>query len=368
MLTDAGHQALFVGGCVRNGLLGAPVSDLDISTDARPERVMELAKAAGLKPLPTGIDHGTVTVLANGRPYEITTFRRDVASDGRRAVVAFADRVEEDAARRDFTMNALYADPCGQVLDPLGGMADLRARHLRFIGDPDQRIAEDYLRILRFFRFTAWYGDPGLGIDAEGLAACAAGTDGLAHVSAERLGHEMRRLAAAPDPVPALAAMQASGVLGAVLPGAEAQALGPLVDLEETYGLAPQALRRLALLGGQDMAQRLRLSRAEARQMDLLRDCAAQMRGAAELAFRHGAQLAWDALVIRAAMTGTPLASDVVAQIAQGAAAEFPIKAADLMPALTGPALGKMLERLKADWIASGFALSRQELLRRAGA
>ena len=169
-----GFHALFVGGCVRNGLLGLPSDDIDISTDARPDRVMQIARGAGFKSVPTGIDHGTVTIIADGLPHEVTTFRRDVETDGRRAVIAFADRVEEDAMRRDFTMNALYADAKGRVIDPLGtGVADLQARRLRFIGDPHDRIREDYLRILRFFRFHAHYGDPAGGLDADGLAACA---------------------------------------------------------------------------------------------------------------------------------------------------------------------------------------------------
>ena len=152
-LTDGGAQALFVGGCVRNALLGVPVSDIDIATDARPERVVQLAEKAGIKAVPTGIDHGTVTLVSGGVPHEVTTFRRDVETDGRRAKIAYSDRVEEDAARRDFTMNALYARPDGTVLDPLGGLPDLRARRVRFIGRAEDRIREDYLRSLRFFRF-----------------------------------------------------------------------------------------------------------------------------------------------------------------------------------------------------------------------
>ena len=179
VLDAGGHQALFVGGCVRNDLLGAAVSDIDIATDARPERVIELAKAAGLKPIPTGIDHGTVTVVVSGTAFEVTSFRTDVSTDGRRAVVAFSDDITADAQRRDFTMNALYAQASGAVIDPLEGLGDLRARRVRFIKDAAQRIQEDYLRILRFFRFSAWYGDPQLGFDPEALAAIGAHIDGL---------------------------------------------------------------------------------------------------------------------------------------------------------------------------------------------
>ncbi len=231
-LTGSGHQALFVGGCVRNALLGRPVADIDIATDATPEEVMALAGAAGLHPVPTGIAHGTVTVVAEGRPFEVTTFRRDVETFGRRAVVAYTRDIAEDAARRDFTMNALYAGPDGTVVDPLGGLPDLLARRVRFVGDPAARIAEDYLRILRFFRIHAWYGDPASGLDADGLAACAAAQAGLARLSRERVGAETAKLLAAADPAPAVAAMAAAGILARVLPGADATPLAALVHLE----------------------------------------------------------------------------------------------------------------------------------------
>ena len=220
----APHRALVVGGAVRNALLGEPVEDIDIATDARPGQVVDLARAAGLKPVPTGIEHGTVTVVADGRGFEVTTFRRDVETDGRRAVVAFSNRIEDDAARRDFTMNALYAEPSGEVLDPVGGLPDLSARRVRFVGDPDRRIIEDYLRILRFFRFHAHCGRPGAA-DAEALAACARHAGGLARISRERIGAEMRKLLSAEDPVEAVRLMEESGVLAQVLPGARAGGL-----------------------------------------------------------------------------------------------------------------------------------------------
>jgi poly(A) polymerase len=361
MLTAAGHQGWLVGGCVRDGLLGRPVADVDITTDARPARVVDLAEAAGFRTVPTGIDHGTVTVIADGAPHEVTTFRRDVETDGRRAIVAFADGLEEDAARRDFTMNALYADATGRVTDPVGGLADLAARRIRFVGDPATRIREDYLRILRFFRFHAWYGDPGAGMDPEALAAIAAHADGLDRLSKERVGHEMRRLLAAPDPAPALGAMQATGVLAHVLPGADPRAVAPLVHLEPE-GLASGWLRRLAALGGTGADGNLRLSKAEARELDLLRAAIEGGAGAAEIAYRHGEAIARDTVLIRAA-SGLALPPGWQAQIATGAAARFPLSAADLMPRLQGAALGQRLTELEARWIASGFTLSREQLL-----
>ena len=361
MLEAGGHQGLLVGGCVRNALLGQAVSDIDISTDARPERVLELASAAGLRAVPTGIDHGTVTVIADHQPHEITTFRRDVETFGRHAVVAFSDRIEEDAARRDFTMNALYARADGQVLDPLGsGLADLSARHVRFVGHPEDRIREDYLRILRFFRFTAWYGDPSEGPDPDGLAACAEHALGTEGLSRERLGGELKKMLSAPDPAPAVGAMQATGVLGHVLPGAEARALAPLVHLEGA--MPPDPIRRLAVLGGEDVAERLRLSRAEARRLELLR--IALDEGVPEvLGYRLGADEGANAVLIRAALIGTEPRAGWQAAVARGAAAQFPVAAADLMPALSGAALGARLKQLEEAWIASGFRATRDELL-----
>ena len=193
MLTEAGHQAYAVGGCTRNALLGVPVADVDIATSATPEEVVQLAGAAGLKPIPTGLEHGTITVVSNGEPHEVTTFRNDVDTDGRRATVAFSDNISDDAVRRDFTVNALYVEADGTLHDPLGGLPDIKARRFRFIEAAAQRIEEDYLRILRFFRFTAWYGDPSAGLDVEGLAACATHVDGISKLSKERLGGHSRK-------------------------------------------------------------------------------------------------------------------------------------------------------------------------------
>lgn len=361
MLADAGYQGWLVGGCVRDALLGRPVADIDIATDARPETVMALATARGFRAVPTGIEHGTITVVVAGAPYEVTTFRRDLETDGRRAVVAFSDRLEEDAARRDFTMNALYADAAGQVTDPVGGLADLSARRIRFVGAAEDRVREDYLRILRFFRFHARFGDPGAGMDPEALAAIAANADGIDTLSKERIGHEMRRLLAASDPAPALAAMAASGVLARVLPGADPRPITPLVDLENGEA-APRWLRRLAALGAGDASQALRLSRAEQRELDLIRQAVAGTQGAAELGYRHGSEIARDAMLIRAA-SGLPQTPGWEAEVSKGASATFPVRAADLMPRQSGADLGRRLAEIEARWIASGFSLSREQLL-----
>jgi len=362
-LTNAGYQVYFVGGCVRNALLNAPVNDIDLSTDAHPETVMRLCRDAGLKVVPTGIEHGTVTVIADGAPHEITTFRRDIETDGRRAVVAFSDNMTDDALRRDFTMNALYADPDGVIIDPLGGISDLKARRIRFIENADQRIREDYLRILRFFRFHAWYGDPAGGLDADGLAAIATNLAGLETLSRERVGSEIKKLLSAPDPAPSVAAMRATGVLANILPASNDRALAPLIHLENQIAVGPDAMRRLAALGAQQSVKTLRLSRAEMTRFAGLYGGIESISQPHELGFRHGFDMARDIIVLRAALFETPLNDTDLKAAKQGAVAVFPIKPADLMPAYTGVALGEKLRVLEAKWIKSTFKLTRESLL-----
>lgn len=363
MLEAAGFNALFVGGCVRNALLGEPVGDIDIATDARPERVMDLAAQAGFKAVPTGLDHGTVTVIHDHIPHEITTFRKDVETFGRHATVAFSDDVEEDARRRDFTMNALYARRDGTVMDPLGGIGDLEARRVRFIDDPGLRIREDYLRILRFFRFHAWYGDPDAGLDGEGLAAIAAHLDGLGGLSRERVGAEIVKLLSAADPAPAVASMRAVGVLQQVLPGADDRYLTPLVHLEAIHGVAALPVRRLVCLGGENPAGPLRLSKAQARHYDLLWAELSLTGRAGELGYRYGVEVGMDILLLRAAILEHQPGAQAAQDLKTGAMVKFPVAAADLMPGLSGPVLGARLKELEQLWIDSDFQLTKAELL-----
>jgi len=260
--------ARFVGGCVRNTLMGKPVEDIDIATVLTPDQVTEALQAAGLRAVPTGVEHGTVTAISGGQPYEITTLRRDVATDGRRAVVAFTEDWNEDAERRDFRFNALYADLAGTLYDPTGaGLDDARAGRVVFVGDPSARLREDYLRILRFFRFHAWYGRGEA--DPAALAACAALRDGLEGLAAERVHKELLKLLAADDPRPALRLMAATGVLAAILPCAASLArLEALVAIETEQLFENDPELRLAALIPDDpqiagqVAERLRLSNA----------------------------------------------------------------------------------------------------------
>jgi len=361
ILVGAGHQAFFVGGCVRNALLGVAVADIDIATDATPDRVTALATASELKAIPTGIEHGTVTVVSECIAHQVTTFRKDIETDGRHAVVSFSNNIADDARRRDFTMNALYADARGAVLDPIDGLDDLKAGKVRFIDDANARITEDYLRSLRFFRFHAWYGDPAGGLDAEALAAISANLDGLDKLSCERIGSEITKLLSAPDPAPAAAAMDHAGVLARILPGADSRPLALLVHAEADE--PADAIRRLAALGGQDVTHRLRLSRKEDRRLAVLRSNIASTSSAAALGYRLGAQAAKDIMMLQAALHEHEPAQDFRQQANKGAAQVFPVQAADLMEVLEGEALGRRLKELEERWIISDFELTRSQLL-----
>ena len=280
-LNAGGEEARIAGGAVRNALLGEAVADVDIATTTPPEETIRRAEAAGFKTIPTGIDHGTITVIAGRRPFEVTTLRADVETDGRRAKVIFGRDWKADAERRDFTINALYAEADGTVVDLVGGLADLESRMLRFIGDAEARIREDYLRILRFFRFFAWYGSGRP--DAEGLKACARLKDGLDQLSAERVWSELKKLLAAPDPSRALLWMRQTGVLSQVLPESEKwgiDAIHGLMAAERDLGWAADAMLRLEAIVPPDakrmqvLAERLRLSQRRGGAAEALGACA----------------------------------------------------------------------------------------------
>ncbi len=365
ILNAGGHQVYAVGGCVRNDLIGEPVNDVDLATDAVPDRVTELLTEAGLKVIPTGIDHGTVTVPISGEGFEITTFRQDVETDGRHAVVAFSDDIMTDARRRDFTMNALYADQHGNVVDPLGGLSDIQIRKVRFIDDPDARIREDGLRILRFFRFFAAYGDPTNGIDVDGLAACASNLDLLTGLSAERITSEIRKLLASADPTPAVSAMEASGVLASVMPGATSSGLGPLVHSED--GRDPHWIRRLAAIGGLKVASRMRLSKAEIKATEAIGTIISEGVATKPAAYLYGSQSAIDAALILASISGTIGQRSIDDLAQQGAEKSFPVAAKMLLDDIPpGPELGATMKRLEKSWIDSDFSLSKEELLKMA--
>jgi poly(A) polymerase len=359
MFESSDCEAFFVGGCVRNSLMNLPATDIDMATPLLPDDVMRLAKIAGLKVIPTGVAHGTVTVVSNKVPFEITTFRRDVSTDGRRATVAYSKSLEQDASRRDFSMNALYASLDGDIIDPLCGLTDLKAREVRFIGNPVDRIKEDYLRILRFFRFFATYGDHTAGLDSSALAACAQNLEGLKALSGERVGAEILKLLEASDPCSAIGAMEAAGVLNVVLPGATGRTLYPFVTLE----FVADPIARLAALGCEDADVRLKLSKKQALKLRLFKSSIGDGRSLDEISNVDGADVALTIAALRAAIFETHLPADLESQILFAAQQSFPIEARDLMPNFVGKELGLALKKLHRAWLQSGFALTKSELL-----
>ncbi|MGD1888634.1 MAG: CCA tRNA nucleotidyltransferase [Cohaesibacteraceae bacterium] len=394
VLETDGDQLWLVGGCVRNALLSEPHGDLDFATQAEPKTVMERADAAGLKAVPTGIDHGTITVIVDHVPFEVTTLRRDVETDGRRAVVAFSRDLAEDAARRDFTMNALYVDRQAQLHDPREGLADLEARRVRFIGDAGERLREDYLRALRFFRFYGWYGHGAP--DREAVRAIVANKNGLEGLSAERVWSELKKLLAAPNVTRALLWMRQTGVYQIVLPeSGDMDGFARFMRLEESARIAPDPLLRLlallplrrpdaeTVLAG--LASRLKLSGAE---RDRLMD-AANLYHTLDLAslgdakarravlYQHEPSAVLDAALVLAshgldADPESAMPSDVVDRLValrEDASAwkkpSLPISGQDLIDRgiPTGPQGGEALKMMEGAWVASDFSLSREDLL-----
>lgn len=392
VLSSHGDQARIAGGAVRNALIGQPVADVDIATTTLPEETMRRAEAAGFRPVPTGIEHGTITVVAGGKPFEVTTLRADVETDGRRAKVSFGRDWKADAERRDFTINALYAEADGSVVDLVGGIADIEARRLRFIGDAEARIREDYLRILRFFRFFAWYGDGRP--DAEGLKACARLKEGLDRLSAERVWSELKKLLCAPDPARALLWMRQAGVLSRVLPESDKwgiDAIHALADTERALGWGPDPLLRLEAMVPPDaarmkeLAARLRLSTAEANRLQRWALTPAVVPETAEGALARmlylgdpqgvtdRLRLALAAARGRAAQSDGALveAGGFFRQLAYAGKWQrpvFPVKGADLaaLGIAQGPKLGALLRRIEEEWMETGFTLGREALLARA--
>jgi poly(A) polymerase len=351
--------ARFVGGCVRNSLVGRSVDDIDIATRLKPEQTLEALKSAGIKTVPTGLAHGTVTAVADKKPFEITTLRRDVETDGRRAVVAFTDDWSEDAARRDFRLNALYADRAGRIFDPTGGgLDDALAGRVVFVGDPHRRIEEDYLRILRFFRFFAWYGrsEP----DAAGLKACAEHAESLSRLSAERVSKEVLKLLAAPDPRTAVAAMRRAGVLDRLIP-----AVDDLGAFEALVHLSDDPVLRLSALLPDDpeevarTAVGLRLPKAVEHRL------AAAAEGPLDppeepvlraLIYRLGAETVRDRLLRGQAATGVP-ADGALALVERWTPPRMPVGGREVarLGVAPGPETGRILKAFEDEWVAADF-------------
>ncbi len=391
LLNADGGEGRVVGGAVRNSLMELPVADIDIATTLLPEAVVERAGAAGIKAVPTGIAHGTVTLVIDGKPFEITTLRRDVETDGRRAVVAFSEDWQADAERRDLTINALYAAANGEVVDLVGGLADLERRNIRFIGDAATRIAEDHLRILRFFRFFAHYGNGRP--DADGLRACAAARTKIATLSAERVWSEMKKLLSARDPGRALLWMRQVGVLTEVLPETEKwgiDAVPALIAAEQALGWAADPLLRLAAIVPPDaarlakLAERLRLSKAEAASLQAWANAPVIKDDISEAAFdrllyRHdpsgvAVRLKLALATARAKAEGdfeemarTARLGKLLERVAKWKKPAFPLSGADALAAgvNAGPRVGELLGKLEQEWLEGNFADDRASLLAR---
>ncbi len=372
----------FVGGCVRNTFMGRPVDDIDIATQLTPDRVTEIATQAGFAAHPTGIEHGTITVVVNQKPFEVTTLRRDVSTDGRRASVAFTECWEEDAQRRDFRMNALYADANGALHDPTGGgLDDARLGRVIFIGDAHQRLREDYLRILRFFRFNAWYGKTEF--DAAGLAACATERAGMAHLSAERVWAELKKLLAAPNPGAAIAAMARAQIWEQTAPEANNLArLQALISIERELMLSIAPLPRLAAAlldesGARALAQRLKMSNEERdRLVAALGDderitSYMSMREVRRALYRLGpetfqdrAKLAWAGADARKSAAQWQA---LLALAQTWVRPKLPLSGEDIMGAgvPAGPKVGEVMREVEAWWIDADFPDDRLSIVER---
>lgn len=373
-----GEEARVVGGAVRNALLGEPVREVDVATTALPEEVVRRVAGAGFRAVPTGIEHGTVTAVADGHAFEVTTLRRDVETFGRHAKVAFGRDWKADAERRDFTINALSASRDGQVFDYTTGRADLAMRRVRFIGDPHRRIAEDYLRILRFFRFHAAYAEGAP--DALGLSACIAGRAGLDQLSRERIRMELLKLAVARHAVPAFAVMADAGLLIRVLGGVpDLAGFSRMTAIEAATGAAPDAIRRLGALGvriaedANRLGERLRLANAEHDRLvsmaqDWWRVRPRDEKAARALLYTLGPERFKDRVLLawsRAQSDPTDMAwRDLAALPQRWTAPVFPLKAADFLSRgiEKGPALGAALRAAEEAWIAADFPDSAEAI------
>ncbi len=365
---DALPEARLVGGAVRDRLAGLAVADIDLAVPLAPEVVMRRLQAAGVKVVPTGLAHGTVTAVSEGVPFEVTSLRRDVRTDGRWAEVEFVDAWEEDSARRDFTINAMSAARDGTVFDYFGGQADLAAGRVRFVGDAGRRVEEDYLRVFRFFRFFARYGRGAP--DAAALAAIAAGRGGVAGLSVERVWAEMKRILQAPSPVEAVALMEATGVLGMVGDGASVERLRALV----TAGAPADPLLRVATLFGaqsEALAVRMKASAAEAERLAALANGEALMPAAAAAEIRRAlADEEAETLIGRTWLSGAATAEwdELRRRIAAEVRPVFALQGRDLaaLGMAPGPAMGRVLARVRAWWLAGGCVADRAACLARA--
>ena len=358
-----GYQVLFVGGCVRNTILKMPVTDIDLATDAQPEEIIKIAKENNIRFVPTGLAHGTITLMIDNKNYQITTFRTDFDHDGRYAKVEFTESLLLDASRRDLTINALYCNHVGEVIDPLNGLDDIKKQKIKFIGNPNERIKEDNLRILRFFRFQAIYGNKNLEIDSIALEACHNHKSKLAALSKERITSELRKILSAPNPLEVIIKMNETGVLNELFQNVSIDSLEAYLKTEEKFKININWLGRLLSLQVTQEEESLKLTRCEFKFLKQTKSAIENQIHVLEFSYYNGVENGKIYSILQNFRHNIILSKNLLNQINSLATKKFPITAKDLMPEISGKKLGEALRSLEDRWIKSNFTLSKKELL-----
>ena len=358
-----GYQVLFVGGCVRNTILKMPVTDIDLATDAQPEEIIKIAKENNIRFVPTGLAHGTITLIIDNKNYQITTFRTDFDHDGRYAKVEFTESLLLDASRRDLTINALYCNHVGEVIDPLNGLDDIKKQKIKFIGNPNERIKEDNLRILRFFRFQAIYGNKNFEIDSIALEACHNHKSKLAALSKERITSELRKILSAPNPLEVIIKMNETGVLNELFQKVSIDSLEAYLKTEEKFKININWLGRLLSLQVTQEEESLKLTRCEFKFLKQTKSAIENQIHVLEFSYYNGVENGKIYSILQNFRHNIILSKNLLNQINSLATKKFPITAKDLMPEISGKKLGEALRSLEDRWIKSNFTLSKKELL-----
>jgi len=360
---NSGYQVLFVGGCVRNTILKMPVTDIDLATDAQPEEIIKIAKENNIRFVPTGLAHGTITLIIDNKNYQITTFRTDFDHDGRYAKVEFTESLLLDASRRDLTINALYCNHVGEVIDPLNGLDDIKKQKIKFIGNPNERIKEDNLRILRFFRFQAIYGNKNLEIDSIALEACHNHKSKLAALSKERITSELRKILSAPNPLEVIIKMNETGVLNELFQKVSIDSFEAYLKTEEKFKININWLGRLLSLQVTQEEECLKLTRCEFKFLKQTKSAIENQIHVLEFSYYNGVENGKIYSILQNFRHNIILSKNLLKQINSLATKKFPIIAKDLMPEINGKKLGEALRSLEDRWIKSNFTLSKKELL-----
>ena len=358
-----GYQVLFVGGCIRNTILKMPVTDIDLATDAQPEEIIKIAEENNIRFVPTGLAHGTITLMIDNKNYQITTFRTDFDHDGRYAKVEFTESLLLDASRRDLTINALYCNHVGEVIDPLNGLDDIKKQKIKFIGNPNERIKEDNLRILRFFRFQAIYGNKNLEIDSIALEACHNHKSKLAALSKERITSELRKILSAPNPLEVIIKMNETGVLNELFQNVSIDSLEAYLKTEEKFKININWLGRLLSLQVTQEEESLKLTRCEFKFLKQTKSAIENQIHVLEFSYYNGVENGKIYSILQNFRHNIILSKNLLNQINSLATKKFPITAKDLMPEISGKKLGEALRSLEDRWIKSNFTLSKKELL-----